>query len=234
MFCVNCGAAVDGDTLVACGSCGKSNAPALTGADISRRIKEASSDAWAATRRVAIDPVAGLASSFTTLGERRAQSAGIAFGVIFALVSAIAAAIGVSKLGVDGNLKAGLGIFIVALVPFATIAALSAGARKLFGGSGSAGADVFTAGVALQPLGVLFLAATFLGSDNLEVIAVLTLFAWTYMLCILFTGSTRLVGLPERIAPPAIATMLLAAGWLTTIAAKSFFGSDTPLGRFFN
>lgn len=234
MFCVNCGAAVNGDTLAACVSCGKAPAPMLTTADVSRAIKEASADAFGAIRQVAGDPVGGLAASFTTLGERRGRSAGIAFGVAFAVLSAVAALMAVSKLGSESGLKVLLAAFITALIPFAAIAAVSAGARKVLGGSGTPGADVFTAGVALQPIGVFFVLAALLGAANYQVIGLLSLFAWTYMLCILFTGSTRLAGLPERYAPPAIAVMLLAAIWCTKIAMGSLFDTGSPIGRFFN
>ncbi len=235
MFCINCGAAVNGEVLAACANCGKAAAPStLTGADVTRVIKEASSDALTAIRQVAVDPVAGLASSFASLGEQRARSAGAAFGVGFALLSALAAVMGASKLGSESNLKVFVGMFVLALVPFVAIAAISAGARKALGGNGTVAGDLFTAGVALQPIGVFFVLAAILGVANYQAVGVLSLFAWTYMLCILFTGSTRLAGLPERFAPPAVAVMLLAAIWLTKIASGSLFDSTNPVGRFFN
>lgn len=232
MFCVNCGAAVDGEALAACASCGKSNS--LSGADVSRMIKEASVDAVGAIRRVALDPIGGLAISFDELGARRARAAGIAFGVGFSLLSAIAALIAAPKLGAEAGVKLLFGVTILALVQFAAIAATSAGTRRVLGGTGSAAADVFTAGVALQPAAVLFVLAAVLGLANFQVIAILSLFALTYVLCILFTGSTRLAKLPERFTPAAIAVMLLAAMWLTKIAAGVLFDASSPIGRLFN
>jgi hypothetical protein len=235
MFCVNCGAAVNGDALAACGSCGRTAAPKITGSDVSRIITEASNDAVAALRQVALDPIGGLAASFATLGDQRARAAGIAFGVAFALLSAIASLIGASKIvGESGLFKLLLGVFIIALVPVAAIAVTSAAARRLLGGAGTSAGDIFTAGVAVQPAAVLFLLAAILGVANYQAIAVLSLFALTYVLCILFTGSTRLAGLPERFTPAAIAVMLLAAMWLTKIAAGALFSSNSYIGRFFN
>jgi hypothetical protein len=195
-------------------------------------IKEASTDALSAIRHVIADPIGGLASAFATLGERRGRSAGIAFGVVFALVAAIASVIAAGESASDGKLKLMLAVFIVGLVPFIALAASSAAARKAFRTPGSAGADLLTAGVALQPLGLFLILAAVLGIANYQAVALLSLFAWTYMLCILFAGCTRLVGIPERFAPPVLSVMLLAAMWLTKIVAASFLGSG-PFARFF-
>lgn len=232
MFCVNCGSAMEGSAVAACASCGKDNAPMISGADVSRIIKEASSDALGAVRRVAVDPIAGLAEAFGMLGERRGRSAGIAFGIGFALFAVVAGLIATSNLGTESNVKLMLAVFIVALVPYLALAGTSAAVRKTFRTDGTAGADLFTAGVALQPFGFFLILAAVLGISNATAILLLSLFAWTYMLCILFAGVTRLVKVPERFAPPVLAVMLLAAMWLTRIVAGSFL-DDGPLGFFF-
>lgn len=232
MFCVNCGAAVDGNAVAACGTCGKLNQPTLSSADVSRMIKEASTDALGAIRHVIADPISGLASAFTMLGEQRGRSAGIAFGVGFAAVAAIASVIAASSSAAEGRLKLMLAVFIVALVPFVALAVTSAASRKAFRSAGTPGADLFTAGVALQPFGLFLILAALLGIDNYQAVLLLSVFAWTYMLCILFAGCTRLVGVPERFTPPVLAVMILVAIWLTKIVAASFLGSG-PFARFF-
>jgi hypothetical protein len=235
MFCVDCGATMQGDTLAACASCGKAASPRLTGADVSRILSEASGDAWVAIRQVAVDPVGGLAASFANLGETRARTAGVAFGVAFALLSASAALIAAWRLSSGSGLfKLLFAVTIIALVPFGAIAGTSAGARRVLRGTGTVAADIFTAGVALQPVAVLFVLAAILGIANYQAIAVLGLLAAVYMLCILFAGSTRLVGLPERFTPAAIAVMLLVALWLTKIAASALLDSSSSVGRWFS
>lgn len=233
MYCVNCGAAVSGETLTACTSCGQAMPPMLTRAEVGRVIKEASTDALHAMRRVAVDPIAGLGSSFSALGERRARAAGIAFGVAFALLTSTAALIALSGLHLDGVLKIFFGAFFVALMPFVGIVASSAGARKLLRGTGTVAADLFTAGVALLPIGTYFVLSAVLGIQSYQAIGVLSVFAFTYFICILFAGSTGIAGIPDRFAPPVIAIMLIVATLLSKIAATTFFGSDNPLGRFF-
>jgi hypothetical protein len=232
MFCVNCGSSMEGNALAACASCGKDNQPMISGAEVGRMIKEASSDALSAVRHVAADPIAGLASSFAMLGERRGRAAGIAFGVGFALTAALASLIVASNLGSESNAKLMLAAFIVGLVPFIAFAATSTGARKAFRTTGTTGADLFTAGVALQPVGLFLILAAVLGLGNYQAVLLLGLFALTYSLCILFAGCTRLVKVPERFAPPVLAVMLLAAMWLTKIVGAAFL-DDGPLGRLF-
>lgn len=233
MFCINCGTAMEGSAVAACANCGKDVQPMLSGADVSRMIKEASADALTAVRRVAVDPIAGLHEAFAMLGERRGRAAGVAFGIGFALIAALAGLIAARKFGSESNLKLMLAVFIVGLVPFIALAATSAGMRKAFRTDGTTGADLFTAGVALQPFGFFLLLAAVLGIGNAEAVLLLSLFAWTYMLCILFAGCTRLVKIPERFTPPVLAVMMLAAMWLTKIVAAAFL-DDGPFGFIFN
>ena len=233
MFCMNCGAAVSGDAVAACANCGKLQQPALLTPDVGRAIKEASADALAAVRQVAVDPIGGLASSFSMLGERRGYAAGLAFGVAFALQAAVASIIAASRFQTTSTLKLFFGTFLMALVPFAAFVAASALVRKVAGGTGTLGADVFVAGVALQPCGLFFLGAAILGIANYQAIALLGLFASTYVMCILFAGCTRVAGIAERLAPPVISVMLLAALWLSKIVITAFLGDASPLGRWF-
>src|SRR5438270_606305 len=80
-----------------------------------------------------------------------------------------------------------------------------------------------------HPFGPLFLLAALLGGPNFVVVAILTVFAATYSMCVLFVGCTRLAMVPERFAPPAVALMLLVAIWLSKIIIASFFGWMNPL-----
>jgi hypothetical protein len=232
MFCIHCGNSVEGEALAVCAQCGQVTQPAFSAADAGRIIKSAAADAIVVMRRIAIDPVAGLPASFVTLGERRARSAGVAFGVTFALAAGIATAVAASGAGFGNTFKLMLAMFVVALAPFAAMAAVSTGVRKAFRTAGTAGADLLSCGVALQPFGVFFILAAVLGIGNLQTVALLSLFAWTYALTILFTGCTQLVRIPERLAPPVMAVMLLVAIWSTRLVGGWLLES-TPFGRFF-
>lgn len=233
MFCVQCGSTVDG-AAGTCTACGHVRQPSLTTSDVSRAIRSASTDAWTALKQVARDPIGGLATSFEALGEQRGRAAGIAFGAAFALLMVASFVLGARKLPMSLDLKVLLSAFFTGIVPFATIALSSGGARHVFNGSGTVGADLFTAGVAMQPFGALFILAALLGGPNFVIVAILTVFAATYSMCVLFVGCTRLSKVPERFAPPAVALMLLVALWLSKIMIASFFGWMNPLASLFN
>jgi hypothetical protein len=232
MFCVNCGTSVEGNALAACAHCGKTNQPTFSAADVGRMIKSAAADAIAVVRQIAADPIAGLPVSFAALGEQRACSAGIAFGMAFALAVGIATAIATSSAGFGSSLKLMLAMCVVGLVPFVAMVAISTGARKAFRTGGTAGGDLLSCGIALQPFAVFFIVAAVLGIGNFRTVALVSLFAWTYTLAMLFTGCTKLIRIPDRFAPPVMAVMLLAGIWSTRVVGGWFLG-DNPFGRFF-
>ena len=108
-------------------------------------------------------------------------------------------------MGVSSN---SLVIFLRALIGFVVLPAAmigaSLGARKMLSGSGPLAADVFTIGAALTPLGLALLLSSFLGLANYELAMLLMLFAATYLVLMLFTGLTKLGGLTQKAAAPAV------------------------------
>jgi hypothetical protein len=232
MFCVNCGSSVEGNALAICAHCGKSNQPAFSAADAGRIAKAAAADALGAVRKIAADPISGLQAAYADLGEQRACSAGIALGLAFALAIGVAAAITASSLGLGNSIKFMLSMTVLGLVAFVAMVAASAGARKAFRTDGTAGADLLSCGVALQPFSVLLLVAAALGLANVKTIALLSLFAWAYTMTILFTGCTKLVRIPDRFAPPVMAMMLLAAVWAVQLTGGWLVGAN-PFAPFF-
>ncbi len=232
MFCVNCGSSMDGTSLAACAQCGRSAQPVFSAADAGRIVRSAAGDALAALRQIGTDPIAGLPASYATLGEQRASSAGVAFGVVFAIAVGIATALAASSVGFADTLKLFLSMFVIGLVPFAVMVAISAGTRAAFRSSRALGADLLSCGVALQPFSIFFIIAALLGIGNFQTVTLVSLFAWTYMLAILFTGCTKLARIPERFAPAVMAIMLLAAIWATRVVGGWFLGAN-PFGRWF-
>lgn len=232
MFCVNCGTLMEGNTIATCPQCGKSNQPAFSAVDAGRILQSAAGDATVALRQIVRDPISGLPVAYATLGEQRARSAGIALGAAFALAMGIATAIAASDRGFGGSAKLLLMMSLVGIAPFLAMFAVSIATRKAFRSSAMAGADLLSCGVALQPFSVFFIIAAMLGIANLGTIALVSLFAWTYTLTILFTGCTKLAHVPERFAPPIIATMLLAAIWSTRVVGGWVLGGN-PFGPLF-
>ena len=91
-------------------------------------------------------------------------------------------------------------------------------ARKVFRGqSGTLESDVFIAGVSVLPFGFASLLAGVLGVGNLEVSAIVAVFALSYTILILYTGCTRISGISEARAVQAVPIIILIAGWLSKI-----------------
>jgi len=227
MFCVNCGTAFDG-TLTACASCGNpASQMRAASREVGQKVKNASSDALQAFKVMALNPVGGLPTAFQSLGKKRALSAGIVFGIAFALVLLLAFTFALSKSDMRPNLRGLTGMLILGIVPFLAIAGASALARKLFrGDGGSIEGDVFIAGSSLLPLAFVILASGFLGIGNAEVIGLLGVFAICYSMNMLFVGSTRLSQIPEQFVTPAVAVMLVLTVWLSKIIITSLIGSS--------
>jgi hypothetical protein len=230
MFCVSCGAAL-ADGLRFCDGCGTEvnrTAPAAAALtdQIGREVKARSRDAWQGIKLFARSPVGGLPESFSLFDERRAIQVGIAFAVLYEITLFLAGLIFRSKtetlLGVMlpiGELTATqlLKLVVLGLVPFASLVMAGTLARHIFRGEGPFAGDVYTAGAVLLPSGFLALLAALLGAANVEVILVLALFALTYSILMLYAGCSRIGGISEAGAAPAVPIILLASAWITKI-----------------
>ena len=180
--------------------------------NIGEQMGASAKDALGAVSSLVLNPVGGLSPAYTALGPDRALGAGLALCVVFAIVSALGSAIGSGRMmtmfGMMGYGSNGFVIFLRALIGFLVLPAAmigaSLGARKMLSGSGPLAADIFTIGAALTPLGLALLLSSFLGLANYELAMLLMLFAATYLVLMLFTGLTKLGGLTQKAAAPAV------------------------------
>ena len=231
MFCSKCGRAL-AENLRFCDGCGAdvgagAATPAVPLAEqFTSEVKARSRDAWQGIRLFAKSPVGGLAESFALFDDRRAIQVGIAFAVLYEAALFLGGLIFRSK--ADAMLGAWLPIgevtatqmfklLVLGLVPFASLVGAGALARQIFRGKGRFAGDVYSAGAVLRPSGVLVLAAALLGAANVEVILVLSLFALTYSILMLYAGCSRIGGISEAGAAPAVPIILLLSTWLTKI-----------------
>lgn len=225
MYCQQCGTALT-DQSQLCSGCGsKPSAPPTDAtAELRKTVSASSRDAAEALRTLATDPVLGLPAAFTALGPARAQNAGIALCITFALATAIGITLGAARWfggllgslgspGFAGFLKTLLGVLVL---PAAfTLAAL--GIRKVLRATPSVASDIFTAGAALLPLGIAVLASGVLGSLNIEIVILLLLFSMSYLVLLLFTGITKLGGLTERAGAPAVPILIAVGVWISKV-----------------
>lgn len=234
MFCEQCGLQVDAATG-ACATCtplvispkAAAIVPQQTSSELSKKVKTASKDATQALKTFAANPVGGLPSAFEGLGVTRAMSVGL----VFAVVTIAFVYIGV-YLSLPAFMKPDIGdsfkFLIFGAVPFVSILAASAATRKIFGGAGSFGGDSLIAGSSLLPFGLLIFITGVLGLANLEVTALLIIFALCYAILILYTGCTRISGVSESKAAFAVPVMIIVSGWLTKILFTAMLPSFLP------
>lgn len=190
---------------------------------VTAKVKEASRDATQAFKIFATNPVGGLPVAFNSLGPPRAMGVGI----VFAIFSIVCVFIGVyvalpafAKPEISDSVK----FIFFGAVPFMSLLAASAATRKIFAGAGSLQGDSFIAGAALLPFGFLVLVSSVLGIANLEIAALLVVFALCYGILMLYTGVTRISRVSESRAAFAVPVMIIVSFWLT----KIIFGAMLP------
>lgn len=220
MFCQHCGTAVAADGPV-CGGCGASMP---TRVDVAGQLKAVSADALGAFKTFATNPVGGLQQAYQGLGPRRAMFAGIAFGVVYDLCAMIGGyilarrSLGAFASSVDDmSAKTLFKLFILGFVPLLAFVGASYVTRKVFRGAGAIEGDFFLSGAALLPAAFLFLAAAIVGLGNFEIVFILSVFALCYTILILFTGATRISGLSESAAVPAVGLMIVVTMWIAKV-----------------
>lgn len=216
MFCQDCGTEVIAVSKP-CPKCGRQQ-PRAAAAELGKQLGASSRDAAHAIKTLVVDPVAGLGSAFDALGPIRARSAGLALCFAFALAAALGVTLGARQsLGGLMALSGASGFELFFLVLPAALAAAGYGIRRVLGGKESVAADIFTAGAALSPLGLTVLASGLLGLGKFEVVLLLLLISWSYLVLMLYTGLTRLGGLSGRAGAPSVPVLLVAAAWLSKV-----------------
>ena len=239
MFCKACGRAL-AENLQFCDGCGVAvnEGPALQAVPLAlaeqlkSKVVARSHDAWQGIKLFAKSPVGGLPESFALFDDQRAIQVGIAFAVLYEVALLIGGLIFKSKAqGLLGD-RLPIGeltatqmfkLVILGLVPFASLVGAGALPRQIFRGKGRFAGDVYTAGAALLPWAFLVLAAALLGVANIEVIVVIWLFALTYSILMLYAGCSRIGGISEAGAAPAVPIMLLVTAWITKIVAVALW-----------
>lgn len=237
MFCQKCGIAV-GDVAAACPSCSAPIAGLIAAAPagaFAGAVKSASKEAIGSLRSFAADPVGRLAPACEALGEGGARRVGIAFGVAgtiaFLLGGFLALPAFLRKdlfefLGFGGVVKA----LAFAVVPFACAVAGGHAMRRVFGGRGTTGSDVFIGGAAVLPAAAGMLVNALVGLGNPSVVLVVSVLAGCTSILMLFSGFTRISKLSDRAATLTVPTVVLLGMWLAKTLATSILAGPGPSG----
>jgi len=235
MYCDRCGTLIPEESA-ACGKCGRpvrAGATAEAAAAIKEETGVALRDALAIAKVVLVDPVGALRPTFDRLGVRKASAAGLALCLLFAAAAAMGIRmvassgmggfLGAMVFGVEGGVGGFLRIVLAVLAIPAALVAVSRGLFALLGRRSPFGAELFSTGAALTPLGFAVLAAGLLGGGNFEVVALVLFFGMVYLVLMLFSGLTELGGLTQKSAAPSLPLLLLTSAWLSKVAFVAIF-----------
>ena len=235
--CASCGKTLK-PNLRFCNGCGTPVAASAQAAPqpspIAEELKARSRDAWAGLKVFAKNPVGGLAESYALFDDRRAMRVGISFIVAYEififltwLLSPSAnigiVRIGLFRLGFNKTVPELFQLIMTTLAPVAGVIAVMAILRAIFRCKGKISGDVYTAGATLLPWGMMLFIGMLLGFRNVEIILALALFANAYSILILYAGCSRIAGIPETSAAPAVPAILLISGWLTKVIGAAVF-----------
>jgi hypothetical protein len=192
------------------------------------KAKEASKDALAAFKTLATSPVVGMAPAFNGLGPARAMGAGIAFGVVSALLLVFVSYRMTS--GYEHNAGFFFKSLLASLVPFVSLVAATFGARMVFGGQGGINHDCFVAGASMLPLVLVFLVTFILGPQNYQIIGVCFIFGICLTVLMLFAGLTRISGISEKAATFAVPCVVLISIVLSKVLENAIMGGGSGMG----
>jgi tetratricopeptide (TPR) repeat protein len=191
-----------------------------------RGVKTVLGDALFAFRSVALNPTGGLLPAFTSLNKQQAIAVGILFGWIFNFCFVCGTYIvgqdaGAYAIGQDLLALSIVKLVVVGLVPFVSLAVLSAIARGIFRTNGSLASDFFLAGASLLPLSFLVLLSSISRLLPSYTMMILSVFVTCYTILTLYSGCTQLSELSEKVAAFIVPVMLLVSGWFFYLAFTS-------------
>jgi hypothetical protein len=89
-------------------------------------------------------------------------------------------------------------------------------------GQGVSG-DLFTAGAALTPIGIVTLLGGLVGIGHPGIAALLISFSFSYLVLLLYVGLAGLGGVRSPVAAPAVPLMIVVAGWCTKVVFALLF-----------
>ncbi len=223
MNCPKCGHVLNSGVAF-CGDCGatiaetKPESATSEPSVPSEKVKVLAERVWKVFLAVFQNPVESLAPNFEKLNKQKALEVGIAFAVLFDFCALFGLYMMLPRWAGSPGFGDILKILIFGFVPPAALTGAGFLARKVFRATGGTiESDVFLAGISLIPIGILLLLSGVLGIGNLEVIGLVAVFALSYTILILFTGCTKISGIAQVRAVPAVPVIILVTAWLSKI-----------------
>jgi hypothetical protein len=174
-------------------------------------------DALFTFKSFALNPTGGLLPAFASLNKQQAIAVGIVFAAIANLCFIVVSYVSWRD---SFNALLILRLIIVGLVPFVSLAVVSAIARGIFRSNGSLAGDFFLAGASLLPLSFLLLLSSISSFLPPIIMPILSVFVGCYTILTLYSGCTQISNLSEKATAFIVPVMLLVSGWLSNFAFK--------------
>jgi len=229
MTCPQCGNTLTSGATF-CGDCGapinnaESQPAAVAPSPGTVKFRALSLTAWRIVKAAVLNPVEELPTVFRGLKRKEALEVGLVLAGVFDIFAAIGLYLMLPRWAGQPGFGDVLKVLLLGVVPSSAITGASFLARKAFRGSPeSIEADVFVAGVSLLPTGLMLLIAGILGMGNIEVVALVSVFALSYTILILYTGCTQISQISKVRAVPAVPIIILIAGWISKIVFAMMF-----------
>ena len=229
MTCPQCGKMLN-PGVTFCGDCGvpikktEVQPAAAVPSPGSVKFRLLSLIAWKVLKAVGLNPVEELTTVFKELKSSEALEIGLVLAGLFDLCAVIGLYLILPRWAGQPGLGDILKLLLLGIVPAAAITGASILARQVFQSpAGTIESDVFIAGVSLVPTGLMLLVAGVLGAGNIEVVALVSVFAISYTILILYTGCTHISEISKVRAVPAVPTIILIAGWISKVVFATMF-----------
>jgi hypothetical protein len=166
------------------------------------KAKAAAEDALKVFMQLIYNPVGAIPSAFASLNSTQAIGVGVVFTIAFALCVVLAGSTIVGSFLPGAGAGGFRGFLLILLSSFGFAAGVAGGnfaARSVLKGTGNFGFDAFSAGAALLPLGLGFLATAILGVVGISgpIGSVPLIVGMSLLVLVLFTGLTRVAGIKE-------------------------------------
>jgi hypothetical protein len=225
------------EVAIACPSCNSpvaaAHASAAKAAAVADNVREAWGSALGALKSFAADPVGRLPVTYAALGDAQAGKVGISYGIASLVLFLLGGYLLLpfrdglwDFLGFGGFLKC----ILFGVLPFGGTVLGSLCVRKALRAQGGLGGDLFLSGAALLPISLAMPVNGLLGYENYAAMAVLTLFAASTGVLMLFSGFSRISQLSERAATLAVPIVVVLVIWLGKTTASSVLGGGDPMG----
>ena len=198
-------------------------------AEAAKVVSDTVADAKSALGLLNLNPVGGLAPAYQKLGPQRAGAVGIFFLIVYAAAGAYVinrlsgaiASLASFNIGNVGTMNLNTGdwtkyMFVAGASAAALFAALAL-VRVIFQRGGRWEGDAFIAGAVSIVWAIALVIDSFLGLKNVEVMALVALFAICIMVMQLFVGLTRISELNEPRATVAVPVVIIIEVWLTKV-----------------